>query len=630
MKYRLCTIGNYTIKHSFTNESELRKNLDNIYNKSLKGKSFNGILEAAFNEVTIVTAIHNMKSNKGANTPGIDGVRIDQYLQMDKDELINLIHKQIKDYKPRPVRRLYIKKSNGKMRPLGIPTILDRIIQECLRIIIEPIAEAKFFPNSYGFRPYRATKHAMKDITGIISLNSNQKAVIAIEGDIKGYFDCICHRQLIKKLWRIGIHDKRVLEIIKAMLKAGYMEHDSFYSTESGTVQGGIISPLLANIYLNDFDWTIGRMYHHPSIRTNTNVDRHRAKLRKKGTIPKYLVRFADDWIILTSNDKEATRLLKYLKKYFKHRLRLELSEEKTFITDMTKDRAKFLGFTIKAEPARKTAKNPNPTFIVGKPYPDMDKIKTKVRQISKELKQIRYTGKNTHLQAEIIEKANAKIVGIAEYIKTSICSQTFGYIDNAIGKCALASFKRLFGKSYRQYKIPLCKLANRRQRHAKCNTKTFAIKHQESYIGLTMAYITHSQWEKFRFNQRMTPYTEEGRNLYLRNKSKPLPHHRPALNNIDLPDTIEKLNNFEYHMNKEYAFNRDKGKCRICGKLLEAHQMHCHRIKETLPLNKINKVPNLAWLCPNCDQAVHNKLQYKGKDKKIVKKISEYQAKLS
>ncbi|WP_242853189.1 hypothetical protein [Pseudobacteroides cellulosolvens] len=145
------------------------------------------------------------------------------------------------------------------------------------------------------------------------------------------------------------------------------------------------------------------------------------------------------------------------------------------------------------------------------------------------------------------------------------------------------------------------------------------------------MAYITHSKWEKFSFNQRMTPYTEEGRKLYLKNNDKQLPKHRPHLNHKDLPDISGnyELNNFEYHMNKEYAFNRDKGKCRICRNYLKTYKMHCHRINESLPLNKINKVPNLAWLCYNCDHLVHSRQKPKSTDKKIVKKILEYQNKL-
>lgn len=136
-------------------------------------------------------------------------------------------------------------------------SLLDRIIQECVRIIIEPICEARFYPQSYGFRPYRAQKHAIRGIINVINAGckSPDQPVWAIEGDIKGCFDNINHRLLLQKLWRIGIHDKRVLKIISQMLKAGYMENDLFHATELGTPQGGILSPLLSNVYLNDFDW---------------------------------------------------------------------------------------------------------------------------------------------------------------------------------------------------------------------------------------------------------------------------------------------------------------------------------------------------------------------------------------
>lgn len=190
------------INAGFSNEAQLKKLTGLLYEKSREGTTFTGLMEAISNEVTIITAIHNIKANAGSKTAGVDRNKMDKYLQMPKVAVIDLIRSTVSDYKPKPAKRIYIEKANGKQRPLGIPTVLDRIVQECIRIIIEPICEARFYPHSYGFRPYRAQKHAVRDIVNIIngSNKSDTMPVYALEGDIKGYFDNINHRVLLSKL----------------------------------------------------------------------------------------------------------------------------------------------------------------------------------------------------------------------------------------------------------------------------------------------------------------------------------------------------------------------------------------------------------------------------------------------
>ncbi len=596
------------INGKIASEQQLKERLDLIYSKSKEGRSFHGLFELAFNPVTITTAIHNIKNNKGSQTSGIDEQNINNYLQMPYKELISLIQTTVQNYQPKPVKRVYIPKKNGKMRPLGIPTMLDRIIQECIRIVIEPICEAKFYPHSYGFRPYRATKHAIADIVHQINSSKDNIPKYVIEGDIKGCFDNINHHILLNKCYRIGIHDKRILMIIKQMLKAGYIEFDLKHLTETGTPQGGIISPILANIYLNNFDWIVGRMYQEPKQQCKRIYD-DRKRLKSQGTTPKYLVRYADDWIIMTMTEKEANRLLKYLRKYFKHKLKLELSEEKTIITDMTQKYVKFLGFLIKADYKRPTPNNPKPDKIVGKPYPDHQKVKQQVKAINKEIKKLKEISKEID-RAIQIEKINSMIIGVAEYWKTGICSNTFQYIDDKIHRCAFRTFQKLYPKTYMEHQVELEQLLNRPQRHQGYRTKTFAVKIQNQPIGITKAFITHSQWLKYPFNQKMTPYTEEGRNLYLKqfSKKKKLPLDRPPLYDINtlIVRKNDNLYNFEYYMNREYAYNRDRGKCRICGKWLEKDDMECHHIQPQLKSDKVNKVSNLAWLCNQCHHIVH------------------------
>lgn len=260
-----------------------------------------------------------------------------------------------------------------------------------MRIVIEPICEAKFYPHSYGFRPYRAQKHAIRDIINVINAatRSPDQPVWAVEGDIKGCFDNIDHRILLKKIWRIGIHDKRVIKMIQQMLKAGYIESGMLNDTKLGTMQGGILSPLLSNVYLNDFDWFVGRMYMEPHRQCKHKCNDTR-RLKWSGVTPKYNFRFADDWVILTSTEHEAYRLKRMLTKYFKSRMKLELSQEKTFVTDLRTEGIHFLGFVVKAERKRKT---PDPKTwtenLVGKPLPDMERLKEKIKKIADEVRVI-------------------------------------------------------------------------------------------------------------------------------------------------------------------------------------------------------------------------------------------------
>lgn len=591
-------------------------------------------------EVTIVTAVHNIKSNKGSKTAGVDEIKMDSYLQMPKQELIDLIQRKFHKYQPKPARRVYIPKSNGKQRPLGIPSAIDRVVQECMRIVLEPICEAQFYPHSYGFRPYRAQKHAIRDIVNVINAGcrSPDQPVWAVEGDIKGCFDNINHRLLLQKLWRMGIHDKRVLSIIKAMLKAGYIESGIYYATTIGSPQGSILSPLLSNVYLNDFDWYIGRSYMEPHRQCKHKCNDTR-RLKWSGITPKYNYRFADDWVILTSTQAEALRLKRQLTKYFRYRMKLDLSQEKTYVTDLRTDGIHFLGFVVKAERKLKT---PDPATwsetLVGKPFPDMNRLTKKICNLSKEVRRIGlFTQPNT--QAAQIQYVNSIIMGLAQYLQPSICSAAYHAIDRRVNNTALAVWKNLFPKRYNQMQVPLQTLCNLPHRHEGYKSKTFAIEIEGKWFGITCAFITHAKYETRPFNQHMTPYTEEGRRIYVsyRTKHKPLPCDRPSINTPEdiLLSAYARGKgwkaNFEYFMNREYAYNRDKGKCKCCGRYFSDNlPKHCHHVNNKLPVEKINKVSNLAWLCVPCHRMVHNSPIYPGTDQKTIRKIEQYKQKLT
>jgi hypothetical protein len=421
--------------------------------------------------------------------------------------------------------------------------------------------------------------------------------------------------------------------MIQQMLKAGYIESGVMNDTKLGTMQGGILSPLLSNVYLNDFDWFVGRMYMEPHRQCKHKCNDTR-RLKWSGVTPKYNFRFADDWVILTSTEQEAYRLKRVLTKYFRNKMKLELSQEKTFVTDLRTEGIHFLGFVVKADKKRKT---PDPRTwtenLVGKPLPDMERLKEKIQKIADEVRAIGEITERS-VQAAQIQRINSMIVGLAQYLQPSICSHAFHAIDRRINNTALAVWKKRFPRHYNKYQIPMEKLCNLPHRHEGYKSKTFAVPIEGEWFGITMAFITHSKYESKPFDQRMTPYTEEGRRIYsyYRSKSKPLPCDRPSVNterDIQLSVYAKTAFNFEYFMNREYAYNRDKGKCKCCKKpLFLDSKKYCYHIKGELPLEKVNKVQNLIWLCNDCYRMVNNGPIPPNIDEKVLKKIQKYKQK--
>lgn len=595
---------------------------DKVYQVALEGKPIYNLIEFMKSEPVIDKAIHNIKSNRGSQTAGVDGTTINDYLKMDRLELINLIRSQIDNYNPKMVRRTYIPKgkNTGKFRPLGIPVIVDRIIQEIARMAIEPYCEAKFYPHSYGFRPYRSTEHA---IARIIQ-NINSKVYVAIEGDIKGYFDNINHNKLLAMLWEMGIKDKQFLFLIKKMLKSKILDDGEIIDSDKGTPQGGIISPLLANVYLNNFDWMVSDLWESHTAVAEYTTTRKNAKtgksttvteknyqfLRKKSVAKHHkvnLVRYADDWVILTENKEYAQTLLTKLRKYMKEKLSLELSEEKTLITDTREEPLHFLGFLIKAEPKRLDGK------IVGKAYPDWKKLQPKVSDIGKDINQLRRL-KHVRDRVEKIELINSKIIGISNYYSIGISKRTFAKIDNILFRTTLGSFRKLYKRDHTKQIYKMCELTNRVVRHEGYNMKTYAENYQDTIVGITRAAITKVEYAKI-YNPQWLPYTPAGRDKWHEQTQK-----KRKLYLEDIWTNYEKLglyanrnnhkHNFEYYMNRPYAIKRDKAKCSVCKEFVYPHNVEVHHRKPLLPTELVNKVSNLTTLCPRCHKYVHNNVQ--------------------
>lgn len=431
------------------------------------------------------------------------------------------------------------------------------------------------------------------------------------------------------------------------MLGAGVMEDLKYYSTDAGSPQGGIISPLLANVYLNDFDWTMSSKYEHPYFEENySSVKNARRKYRKVGRQPVFLVRYADDWVLFVHTKEQAHKYLKELNKYFENKLKLSLSKEKTIITNLEEDYMNFLGFSIKyGKPikAKSRTGKERKHELSAKVYPNAKKVRSKLATILTDIKKLRRVTCE-YQTAKEIETINSQIIGLAEYYKISIWTEMFDSFDHTIFKSCHYTWKRKFrnqnaGKD-KSYVKSFKQLNNRVDRHKNYTADTHAVEVEGMWIGFTKFLHTPSE-DPMNFNQDMTPYTEKGRKLYHQKAKKKQKLDRPPLydgntdilrmaksNGESLMKTKRKYN-FEYYMNREYAFNRDKGKCKICELDILPIDLHTHHINNRLPLDEVNKVNNLASVHNWCHTLIHGKVIPETLNGKTKKRVETYRKKL-
>jgi group II intron reverse transcriptase/maturase len=285
-------------------------------------------------------ALRAVLHNAGSRTAGIDGIKR-THLQDEARQIafVEQLRTELRDgtYHPQPVRRHWIPKANGKQRPLGIPTLKDRVVQMVLKMLLEPIWESDFLNCSQGFRPGRRTMDCIQACYALIT--THNKYYWIIEGDIKGCFDHV-HHAILLKLVKRRVRDPRILQLIASLLRAGVMEGRLFQPTKEGTPQGGILSPLLANIYLHEFDRWWWETY--GSLTPYQKQQRRQAGL---GNI--VLIRYADDFLLLSNGPHtQAQRLREEARQVLWERLHLELAMDKTHITHATQG-FDFLGFHL-------------------------------------------------------------------------------------------------------------------------------------------------------------------------------------------------------------------------------------------------------------------------------------------
>lgn len=427
-------------------------------------------------------AYQKLYSNKGATTKGVDDDTADGFGKKYVDGLINDLKNGT--YKPKPARRIYIPKANGKERPLSIPSFRDKLLQEVIRMFLEAIYEPNFSDFSHGFRPNRSCHTALKQakiyFTG---------AKWFVEGDIKGCFDNIDHDKLIEILQR-KIKDSKFINIIRLMLKAGYVEDFKYHETYSGTPQGGILSPILANIYLNELDMKLEEIqnrFKKPHERKYTyeysvmkgRRDYQKAKLKKAKEdekaeildrieeytkalygIPRtpaddknlYFVRYADDFLIAIKGSKEDCIAIKAeLTEFLKKELKLTLSEEKTLITHSSK-KALFLGYNVSVRRSNVIKQNGqgykqrtlNNKVELSIPFERIEKFmfdRGIIRQTeSKKFKPIHRKGWLYLPDYVIVQRYNEEMRGVLNYYNLAVDYSRLGYFRYLMEYSCLAT----------------------------------------------------------------------------------------------------------------------------------------------------------------------------------------------
>ncbi len=284
--------------------------------RSVKKHKWYSLYDKVYAPGNLERAWEKVRSNRGAG--GIDRQSIADFGR-EKEKHLEEIHRLLREkrYRPLPLRRVYIPKASGEKRPLGIPTIRDRVVQQALLNILGPVFEPTFHESSYGFRPLRSAHQAIEHV--MRSVQDGKEWVLEV--DIRKYFDKVSHELLLEAV-NEEVSDGSVLRLIRMFLEAGVMEEGEQKPTEEGTPQGGVISPLLANIYLNRFDWEMAKRGHD-------------------------MVRYADDFVVLCPTREEAERALSDVQKMLEGKLRLQLHPEKTRILHHEEGSFDFVGFLI-------------------------------------------------------------------------------------------------------------------------------------------------------------------------------------------------------------------------------------------------------------------------------------------
>ena len=574
---------------------------DELYQRSSKGENFNSLMKLIHSENNIKLAYRNIKNKSGINTAGVDEITLKQIEKMSEMEYVKFVREKLNWYKPNAVRRVEIEKypGSGKYRPLGIPTIADRLVQQCILQVLEPICEAKFHDKSYGFRPNRSCEHALAQANSYMFAG---KMHFVVDIDIKGFFDNVDHSKLIKQMWTIGIRDKQLISIIKEMLGAPIkMPSGEIIEPTKGTPQGGILSPLLSNIVLNELDWWIQSQWADIPTRHNYSCKDSKVNMLKKHTNLKemYIVRYADDFKIFCRTRAAAVKTFHAVEQWLKERLRLDISEDKSKITNLKKHYTDFLGFKMKVR--KKGKKYVTSTHMTDKA------IEKVTGNLINQVEKIQKAANKKDRYAQV-SNYNSMVIGVHNYYSMSVgVSQDFRKIARQVNCVMTNRFRKDF-KSMKQIKK-----ANIRKRRKGKKPRSFdivvntAVKERygnsDQMRYLNEFAIAPVGYVKMRIPmkkaQSINKYSMCGRAEIHKNLKMDLSVVRWLMENPVLSRTIK------YADNRISCFIAQYGKCNVTNKLLRYDEVHCHH-KKLRSAGKDDSYGNLVIVHKDIHRLIH------------------------
>ena len=574
---------------------------DKLYADSQKGKEFKHLVEIIALPENIRLAYRNIKANHGSKTAGTDGRTIKDLERLSDEKLVALVQRKLDWYQPQSVRRVEIPKGNdpAKVRPLGIPTILDRLIQQCVLQILEPICEAKFHEHSYGFRPNRCQEHAIDLVYKNIQVSH---CYFVVDIDIKGFFDNVSHGKLLKQMWTLGIRDKKLLSIVSAMLKAEVAE---IGFPEKGTPQGGIISPLLSNIVLNELDWWVASQWEEFPTRkkyaTGTNCNGSENKGNKYKMLRDYTalkevtcVRYADDFKLFTKNYQQAKKLFYAVQDWLKGRLGLDISPKKSKIVNLRKQYSEFLGLRIKA--ANHGSKQ-KPNYVVESHI--KEKSIEKISECMKRLiHDIEFPGPGKRAEHAAVARFNAYVFSAHNYydMATMVCHDLHPLAFSVHKSLKARLRKRLkTAKQARKKKLRYPIPDFIKERYGDSDQLRFV----RGYALIPIGYVKHRNPMMKR--RVINSYTTEGREAI----------HKKLGRNIDTNIMHYLMRNPIPYRSAAYNDNRISlycaqfGKCAITGEKLEIGNIHCHH-KLPKHLGGSDEYKNLVIVSESVHRLIH------------------------